>query len=301
MIIAFSNGTAKNLFEPKNMEPSSANINFEGIMASLPGALFAFNGFLCVGDIKNSIDNPEKKTPIIVIVSVSLISVIYVGCSLFLIFNGNAGGNVLDIFGNTGKPYMAAILFLLTVGSVCSLQGCGDVNYETIVETDIICCSNAIKKINAKKENLGTFVLAESILILHSIVLIIPAAILGTDDVVDIASNFVVFFNYILLSVLIIALVYKNFSKKYDIKIKPFVAACAIFASLFLLFSTSYLAIYVPLSDIIIRPNEINDGNGVFFSPHHLTYLVADIVLLLSTLYTPVLYVINELIEKNKK
>jgi amino acid transporter len=256
MIFAFSTNQTSNLFDVNNSAVGSKNVNFSAIMSALPGVLFAFNGFFAIGDIKDEIDQPNKKVPLAIIVSTLVIAAIYVGCSITLAINGNSQGMILMAFGEKGVPYISAVLCLVTVGSVCSLQGNANHNCDKFIKTDILFCSKGLDNLNNKKAGLGGLVLSLSALLIHVLVFVVPSMIIDTDDLIDISSNFLSFFVFILLSMIMVSFLIKSFDKKSEVKCNIFIKISAIISILALVFSTCYLALYVPINDFITKPLE---------------------------------------------
>ncbi|MCQ3907542.1 MAG: amino acid permease [Mycoplasmoidaceae bacterium] len=65
------------------------------MIQAVPCILFAYEGYLVVGNIAGEMDNPNKQVPIAVVVGVAIVSLLYLGITIGCVTAGT--GNVYEL------------------------------------------------------------------------------------------------------------------------------------------------------------------------------------------------------------
>jgi amino acid transporter len=162
-IVIVIKGNNINFFDNSQTQVSVGSFNVLNVLDSLPATLFAFNGYLVVGEMGHKIKDPQKNTGRAIIIAVLIIAGIYIATSLTLIIVGDANGNVLAIlnliFGdNVGPRIMSCVLLFVALGSTISFLM---VSFHTItkqIENKDLVGYDKLKRLNNKRHNLGNLV-----------------------------------------------------------------------------------------------------------------------------------------------
>ena len=111
-----------NLFSHPHIGDKKGDLDFGGVIASLPGIMFAFDSFLIVGNVAKQVKNPTKNVPLSIVVSMITAGTIYILITIAQIVSGTGDPYTLvdTLFGNneTLKSVMKVIMSILIFVSV---------------------------------------------------------------------------------------------------------------------------------------------------------------------------------------
>lgn len=202
-IIAGSLNTNHNLFvNPGNVysgggEALSGAFSFNGVIASLPAILFAFDSFLVVGNISSDVKNPTKNIPLSTILSLVVSGALYIFITIGQICTGC--GNAYDVFSSIfGKNTTGAqicsvfvsIFILIAILGVLNSLSMGAMNScATSVENNTIAWSYKIKKITKNNYLLNGLIVLSIMVAFYWVVIGIPSILIDTDELIDGISN----------------------------------------------------------------------------------------------------------------
>lgn len=253
--------------------------NVSGIITSIPAILFAFEGYLIVGNIGSRIENPEKNVPIVIILVIVVISIVNLSISIGCMASGT--GNINELIslifdGDTQSigckivtTIMSVFIFVCIVGVINGLTYTGISACQTACETNLLFRS---KYLINKKPN-GKLYAGTAYFGLTSFcwwaILLIPSTILNTDAIADGSSNILVSLFYLMYGTLLLYGFINRFTKKTQVrkvKIFPFTSLFGVIACYFVFV---YCAFYQYLTLPIMHPHWTNASEswGLFAKP----------------------------------
>ncbi len=230
----------ENGFIPGTNGPNSFE-SFQGVMKSLPAALFAFDAFAGVGSMSRKVKGGQKVVSKVIVLSMLLVVIAYLLISISAILHVqrfDADGNLKpsssidqmfgDIFGSEVaygmKIFVSLFLFISAAGTTNAI-GAGTLSeFENISFSEKIFYS---RQMNLKFGHKTTGLIYYSLTILFwALVAYIPAIIMNSDSFIDGLSNFPVFFFFLVYAIMIF-LYWKNifkpkFSKGKNLKNQNF-------------------------------------------------------------------------------
>lgn len=210
-------------------------MNIMGVIMSIPGILFAFEGYLVIGNISGEIDKPEKNVPLAMILAILLVSCVNIGITIGCITCGT--GNVFElmeiVFQNMDNKELwikiastvfACFIFICIIGVVNGMSFGGIRALQSACEENLLFKSKAI--VNAKPNDplfagLIYFTIFMSILTIGCGV---PSVILNTDQIIDGLSEANVTAFYLVYGLVVLGGFINRFTKKVEVtKIKGFI------------------------------------------------------------------------------
>ncbi len=220
-----------NGFIPGTNPPSSFD-SFQGVMKSLPAALFAFDAFAGIGSMSKKIKGGQKVVSKVIVLSMLLVVVAYLLISISAILHlqvtTNPDGTINnsssvdqmfgDIFGKEVaygmKIFVSFFLLISAAGTTNSILAATLSEFENISLSEKIFYSRQLNlKYNSKTTGLIYFVVS---ILFWMCAAYIPVIVMDSDAFLDGLSNFPVLFFFFIYAILIF-LYWKNiFSKKYN-------------------------------------------------------------------------------------
>ena len=212
----------ENAFVPKD---SNVLDSFQGIMKSLPAALFAFDAFVGVGSMAKKVKGGEKVISKIIVTAMVFVVISYLLIAVSSILHyGSVKGDsnaivqiIMDVFGNNPKiangfkVFIIFFLFISALGTTNAITSAALSEFENISFTEKVFFSKQLNtKFCYKKTALIYFA---SSLLCWSLIAYIPAIIMNSDSFVDGMSNIIVLFFFLIYATLIF-LYWKNIYKK---------------------------------------------------------------------------------------
>jgi len=282
------NNTFENLFKTNNTVPDSL-----GILNSLPAILFAYNGYLVIGNITEQIENPEKKINKIILIGILSVVFIYVAVAILMIFNGAASGKILQIFGTgVGLKVMSFVLFFV---AMCSVLLFGSVSYSSIgnsIKDNQIAGSKFYNNLNKKHEGLGTFAALSIMVVIYFAIFVVPSIILNSDSPLDTITNSVSYTSLIILSVGFIGMLNKKYKKLISDKFTIFQYIILWVSIIVLLSVLAYSYLFYTVYYDIRTPME-HANSGIFYDGGGIPLCIDSAVLLGATVVLAAVPLIN--------
>lgn len=260
--------SADEVTQTKAIPPSAI-----GILGSLPSILFAYDSFLCIGNLKNELRNPEKNVSLTVVLGMSICTIFYlfITVSEILIGQGTADGVVNTYFKN--KPEVARALsiviniFILVAvaGVLNALTLTGMRAHEYLIKSQTIVGSFSILRACKYNTKVAGIVTSSIIFLFWWIIMLIPSAITNNDGYIDLISNFPTLFYFAIYGSIVLMGFVNRFTKKVEVKkIKGFLVFAPISViGCYLVFG--YQFFYGMLVSPILNPNSVSSF-GVFLS-----------------------------------
>lgn len=241
--IVFGVLNADNGILPNSPTPNTATGDFSlfGMTRAIPSILFAYEGFLVVGNISGEMENPRKEVPLAVVLGIVIISALYLLITVGCMFAGT--GNVyelMDIIPNETISkvltyVMSVFIYICLIGTLNALIFSGARGLQAICEDGTIFMGK--KLVNKKPDNplFAGIVLKGTIIGFWWLVTIVPSCILNTDCIADAPSVVMVIYLYIIYFVNILFAFINRFTLKHETRrfaIFPFAAIIAMLGAL---------------------------------------------------------------------
>ena len=202
----------------------AGKFDFLGVLNSIPAIMFAFDGFLVVGNIANNVEKPEKNVGASVVVSMIIVVIlnllVTVGC--ITIGTGNPYDVVNVAFGGIAKD-----IFVMLVAILIAVSSLGTINAYTIVgattcqdgiDNEYLMFGKQLKKLNGKGNNLGGVLYYSAISALFFIAFGVPSAILNTIQIFDGVSTISVLLFFAIYAMVIFGAFANRRTHKQEVK-----------------------------------------------------------------------------------
>ncbi len=272
----------------------------QGIVLSIPSALFAFDSFVGVGTFSKNVKGGTKTVSKVIIVSMILVTVIYCLICLSSIFHfipsSSGGTTILNVLidslpTNVKKGitiFVSLFIFISAFGTSNSIIGSSLNEYRNIIINQKTRLSQVLFS-KFKDEKKSSLILAIIIMTFWSIVMFVPSMIINNDSLIDGFSNLVVIYIFLIYAYTIF-LFWKNYflqNKITNSKIKNNVYTTLVWLSIILTLSCVLLNIvYIfinGISDPFIKSSLglfISNGNNLSNLNNLILYVVFSIVFL---------------------
>ena len=245
---------------------SSSTIFSTKSFFAIPGILFAFDGYLIVGNISNQIDKPEKNVPLSIIIGIILIALFYLSITIGCITSGT--GNVYQLinilFGkgtkwsNIMNIFFSFLLFVCVLGIANSMTDCSLKSIQAIVNKKILFKSQ--KLISKKNPLFGGLIYYIFFMTILFIATLIPSLLLNSDQFFSCLGDSVIISFYLIYGLIVFGSFINEFTEKVKVKTKikffKFLSFISAIMAIFLFgFCSIYQYIYLPC----IKPNSIDE------------------------------------------
>ncbi|WEK82985.1 MAG: APC family permease [Mycoplasma sp.] len=182
-----------------------------GIINSAPAVMFAFDGFLIVGNLRKEVNNPEKTVPWSIVLSMIICGAMYMIIAVIQLLAGVASPYLVFqlLFANNLQAANGFVLFVsmlifisLFASTNSNVLGCVH-SCQAVIEEEIIFGWRWFKKIaNGKRSNVfGGAVLGAFITLFWFLVAGIPSIVFNTDNVIDGMGNTLVIFFFVIYGI----------------------------------------------------------------------------------------------------
>lgn len=242
----------------------SDNVDVVGIITSVPSILFAFEGYLVVGNIACDMKNPERNVPLSMVLALIIVSALYLIITVGCMTAGT--GNVYQLmeicFGkdtlatNICSNIASVFIFICIIGVLNAISFTGMRAFQASCESGVLFKG---KELVAKKPNNKLFAGGIWYMIAVGVwwvCTLIPSVILNTDQIVDACSYIMIIGLYVMYVIVMIPALANRKTKKVEVrKTGVFIPAC-IFALLGCLFLIIFCGFYKFLAVPIQRGME---------------------------------------------
>ncbi len=300
-----------NAFIPSNENKNDSFVMvFQGMMKSLPAALFGFDAFVGVGSLSKKIKGGEKIVSKVFIMSMLLVVMVYllVTMATILHYDSKGAGAVESIIQNVFASnknienglsvFVVFFIFISATGTTNAIIAGAVSEFENISLSEKVFFSKQLnKKIGYKNSGLVYQLLA---LTFWWLVILIPTILMNSDNFVDGMSNYIVFFFFLVYATLIF-LYWKNiYIKKTTHKSKyPWIYSIFVFISIIGVFLSMLLSlIFVILS--AIQDKNGNSNWGLYINDaslyHGVGIAISNLVVVILQLVFALIFVLLPLI-----
>ena len=172
----------------------SGEFSITGVLDSLPAIMFAFDGFLIIGNIAAKVDNPRKNVSMSIVVAMIIIIILNLAITIGCITIGT--GNPFEIFTLAfGQGTLVATIFTYLMAGLIAFSAIACVNayamagvdalQDCIIEESVM-FANHFKKIkNGSNINLSSTLYYAAFLIIFGLIVSIPTCLINTDQIWD--------------------------------------------------------------------------------------------------------------------
>lgn len=304
-----------NMFINNHVNAINGNneLDFVGIIISIPAILFAFDSFVGVGNLSLDMKKPQKNVPLAIIIGMVIVTIFYILITIAQIMVGQ--GNIYDVFNlifADNQVAREAITIILSIFVLVSIIGVLNAfslivikSCQSLYDERLIFFHEKIgyltSYINNRFQYRQGFLIAICYVIIIFIITLIPSTILNTDAFIDGLSNFptTIFFSF--YATIILATLINRFTKKIPvIKIKFFVPM-AIISIIGCYFVTGFQIFYTFFAKTIIDPNQTLAW-GLFSTNGYIVYNWMGTILMFSFFVAGAIYYLSTIwyLKKNK-
>lgn len=250
----------------------TGSLDVVGIISCIPAVLFAFEGYLVIGNVAGDMENPEKNVPLSIVLAIVIISAlniaITIGCmtagtgNVYHLMNLVAKGNkqLADILGMV----MSIFIFICIIGVLNAMVFSGMRAFQ------VSCADNTLFKgkwlADKKPGKLFAGAVYFSIMIgIWWVGIGIPSVLLNTDAIADASSMILVVMTYLLYGSVLLGGFINRFTNKVQvkkIKVFPVTAFIGVLACFFVF---AFSGIYENIVDVALHPHAINPNNWGLF------------------------------------
>ncbi|MBQ0045671.1 MAG: APC family permease [Mycoplasma sp.] len=245
---------------------TTGNIDITGIITSIPSILFAFEGYLVVGNIACDMDKPEKNVPLSMVIALIVVSSLYLVITIACMTVGT--GNVYQLMEicfegnqqliNILSYVISVLIFICIIGVLNAITFTGMRAFQAGCEEGNLFKG---KQLVAKKPNNKLFAGGIWFLIAVGVwwaCTLIPSAILNTDQIVDACSYIMIIGLYVMYVFVMLPALANRKTKKVEVtKNKIFIPACVI-----ALIGCSFIIVFCGFYKFLARPIELGLTEG---------------------------------------
>ena len=281
--------------------PSTKFFDITGVFTALPGALFAFDSFLTIGNMAGDMKKPEKNVPLVAVLTIVIAAVVYILIAIGagLTGTGSVGDILKTLFPASNTEARNAIsitinifitisaIFVVNAITMGMLKSC-----EGLISSNEVMFFSFFQKLNKKWDNFGSLLLFLIENFFYILLLGIPAAVMNNDAILDSATNaptLIFFFIYAYTMILGIKDRIEirkkkatnpnsnNLIGKCPNRVKGYVFTATI-ASILILVVFFYVFFYKNIYLTSLDPNN-NSSSGLFFTDGVKWTLMYDAIL----------------------
>lgn len=293
----------------KNSSPEIFSVKS---LFAVPGILFAFEGYLIVGNVTNQIDKPEKNVPLSVIVGIVLIAFFYLAITIGCITSGT--GNVYQLinilFGQNTKIsnmmniFFSFLLFVCVLGIANSMTICSLKSIQAIINKKILFKSQQLLK-KGKNPLFGGLIYYIISVAFLFVATLIPSLLLNTDQFFSCLGDSVIISFYLVYGWIVLGAFINEFTKKVKVTTKiKFFKLLSLFSAITAIFIFAFCSIYQYIYFPCVKPNsidELKNNWSLFISEGQIVYLTnwqGAIAYWSTTLFLFILPCFNDLLIK---
>ncbi|NFN86859.1 amino acid permease [Clostridium sporogenes] len=252
ILLGFIKGTAKGL--TLNVTSSST---ISGFGAALLGTLWAYDGWISVGNMAGELKNPKKDLPRSIIIGLSTTIVIYVLINLALIkivpmdaiiaSEKPASDAAIVLLGNAGSKIISAGILIAIFGALNGYLMTGVRIPLAMSQDKIIPFSNFFSKVHKRS---GTPVNA----FIFEAILACLYVLSGSFNILTDLVMFVLwlFFTMTVAGIFILRTKFKHLERPYKVPLYPIVPLIGIIGSVYIIISTLITNTFYALCGIVI-------------------------------------------------
>lgn len=265
------------LFNPGQASTNNASgvLSIDGMLASLPAILFAYDSFLGVASLQGEMENPKRKVPLTIIIGMSICIAVYLFITIgqIMVASGTANGVFNKIFADnetlktTFSVIISFFIFVSAIGCLNSLVLVGLRTLTFTVQYRIFFGTWLLDKYSNDGVKSGLF-LSFILYTFWWVVFLIPSAILNTDALIDGASNFPTLFMFAIYGSVVLKAWFNRFNKKVHVSKMPGFIVVAPLSALGCYLAFGYQFFYYFSIKVFVNPEPVNWGLFASGSDH---------------------------------
>ena len=251
-------------------QPSvAADFDMAKVLDCIPGIMFTFDGFLCIGNIASKVDKPEKNVSLALIFGMIIVIVLNIIVTVSLITIGSADpfGMFMTAFvaggASTETAVTAAKWLALIMALLIILSGMGPLNSYCMIapqackegiDSETFMFGKQLKKLRNGDTRLGGFLYFAAIMLFYYIAFGLPSCILNTIQIFDGTGATIVLFCFCIYAYNVLGGLINRKTKKHEVrkfKAFPILAPIAVLGCAFVfLYSLVYTYTILPINDM---------------------------------------------------
>lgn len=243
MIIGFIKGDGSVSTSLTPIVDSELNV-YTALGAALLGVLFAYEGWLSVGNLAGEMKNPQKDLPKAIIIGISIVMVVYVAINIAYLWvipadqlasSATPASDVAKIlFGAVGGKFVTFGIIISVFGTLNALILTGPRALYTLAEDKKIPMYNLLSKVSSKEVPANAIWATATISSLY--------ALTGSFGILSDVTIFINWVFYIMTFVGVIILRKKapEMPRPYKVPLYPIIPAIAILGGLYVVISTLF-------------------------------------------------------------
>ena len=250
----------------------TGSLDVTGIISCIPAVLFAFEGYLVIGNVAGDMENPEKNVPLSIIIAMIIISALNIAITVGCMTAGT--GNVYHLMhlvanndehvANILNTIISVFIFICIIGVLNAMVFSGMRAFQVACADDTLFKGKALAKKKPGKLFAGA-VYFSAMIGIWWIGIGIPSVLLNTDAIADASSMILVVMTYFLYGSTLLGGFANRFTNKVKvkkIKVFPVTAFVGVLACCFVICFSGF---YENLVDVAIHPHDINPNNWGLF------------------------------------
>ena len=195
----------------KNLFTGGGSASFDGVVLSIPMILFTYDAFTSAATVQNKIKDGEKKLPFLIIVTMIIVTTLYVSLTIVQMLRGTGTmkDTINDIFSpEVAKPLSFILLLLIMISTLGALNGFIYMfrnNMENIMNDGNMFVPKWMTKDNKKNATIyaGTFILFVAFLsFIYGFM--IKGNIEGSGTLILVLSNAIPIFAFTIYAIIIL-------------------------------------------------------------------------------------------------
>ena len=256
---------------------ATGSMDIFGILNSVPGIMFTFDGFLAIGNISNKIDKPEKNVSLSLVFGMIIVIVLNLLVTISFIITGAA--NPFSIFETSfatgldqnSEAYktaltvskwcallMTLLIIISAVGAINAYSMIGTAAWKEVIKSGTLRFGNKLKKIKNGDTKLAGALYFGAILLFYYIAFGIPSCCLNTIQIFDGSGATIVLFFFAIYAVALMGGFINRKTRAHEVrksKAFPVLAPIAIVGCAFvflysLVYTYTIKSFSGPLSDV---------------------------------------------------
>ena len=282
-------GTAPGLWGDPTKFGYTGEFSLLGMLNSIPAIMFAFDGFLIIGNISNRVKNPDKNVGLSVVLSMIIVVILNILTTLGCIMIGT--GNPYEVFtlsfasfSSTAASVFKCIFIILTavlialsaIGTINSYSMVGPATCKDGIENEMLMFGKQFKRIkNGNTQLAGTLYYA-IIVTFFFLAFGIPSSVLNTMQIYDGVSTICVLLFFAVYGVVIFGAFANRMTKNHEVRETKMFKLAAPIAMLGCFFIFGYSLGWTYTGNMFQGADGLNGTFSVWglaFTPNSLTKL----------------------------
>lgn len=258
IILGFAKGTAESF----NLNVESS-INISGFGAAILGTLWAYDGWISVGNMAGELKNPKKDLPKSIILGLSITIIVYALINLALIkiipiesviaSEKPASDAAIVLFGSNGAKFISIGIFISIFGALNGYMMTGVRIPFAMAQDNLTPFSSFFGKINTKFDTPANSFIFQGFL---SCLYVLSGSFNMLTDLVMFVLW--IFFTMGVAGIFILRTKFKDIDRPYRVPLYPVIPLIGIIGSIYIIISTlitnTYFAIYGSIITLLGLP-----------------------------------------------